>query len=284
MRKTMTMMVASLFLLSFAACGDDDTAGGNNNNTANCTDLDGDGYGVGADCLGADCNDSDSACYAVGDACCTTTDCTDLDGDGYGVGADCLGADCDDADISCYEGACCGDCVDVDGDGFGEGTDCQGPDCDDNDVSCWVGACCPAPCVDVDGDGYGEGAGCLGPDCNDEDVACNAGACCPAGNGGVGEACGDVSQCTDITSGTPECLTSVGGYFNFPGGYCTGNGCVPGDSCDSDTGVCVDLFGFMQYCLKPCTVPSECREAEGYTCTTLPGGQAGDPTYCIPAA
>ncbi len=242
MRKTLSIGVALAFVLSFAACGDDST--GDNNNTVNCTDGDGDGYGVGADCTGADCDDADVDCWAG--TCCPVVDCADADGDGYGNGADCLGLDCNDSDIEC-----------------------------------WLGACCPGDCTDVDGDGYGVGTGCLGPDCDDADVNCNAGTCCPAGTGEVGEACGDVSQCTGITNGTAECLTSVGGYLNFPGGYCTGSACTVGSACDSGTGTCVDLY-LAQYCLKVCTSATECRTGEGYDCTQMPGGQAGDPMYCMP--
>lgn len=38
---------------------------------------------------------------------CMMVDCADGDGDGYGVGTDCLGTDCSDADIHCWAGACC---------------------------------------------------------------------------------------------------------------------------------------------------------------------------------
>jgi hypothetical protein len=282
MKKTLSIVVALAFVLSFAACGDDST--GDNNSTVNCTDGDGDGYGVGTDCDGADCNDADSLCWNVGDACCNV-DCTDADSDGYGVGADCTGADCDDADAACWAGTCCPsiDCADADGDGYGNGADCQGLDCDDSNVSCWNfgDTCCPGDCVDADGDGYGVGTGCSGPDCNDGDVSCNTGTCCPAGNGNAGEACSDPSQCTGITVGTAECLTSLV-VLNFPGGYCTGSGCTVGSGCDAAGGVCADLFGYAQYCLKACTNVSECRAGEGYDCAVLPGGAAGDPTYCMP--
>lgn len=283
MTKTLTIVVASMLVFSVSACGDD-SAGGNNN-TVNCTDVDGDGYGVGADCLGADCNDADVACW---EGACCTADCTDVDGDGYGVGVDCLGPDCDDADVSCWEGACCTtvDCADLDGDGYGNGADCIGPDCNDSDPNCHVGACCGGNCTDADGDTYGVGVDCAGPDCNDADAACwtPGDACCPQpGNGNVGEACTDVSQCTGITDGTAECLTDVFGVINFPGGYCTGSGCTPGNSCDNDTGICVDIMGLLQYCLKPCTDVSQCRGNEGYVCQAAAyQPQPGDPTYCVP--
>jgi hypothetical protein len=283
MKKTMTIVVASMLVFSAAACGDDST--GDNNNTVNCTDADGDGYGVGTDCAGPDCNDADAQCWNVGDACCGGTDCTDADGDGYGVGVDCAGADCDDNDAQCWMGACCGDCADLDGDGYGNGTDCLGEDCNDSDASCWVGACCGTNCTDNDGDTYGIGSDCAGPDCNDADAQCwtPGDACCPTGDALVGDPCGDAGQCIGITDGTVECLTSIAGYLNFPGGYCTGSGCTPGNSCDSASGICVDLMNFLQYCLKPCTDVSDCRQSEGYVCQAASlQPQPGDPTYCIP--
>jgi hypothetical protein len=142
-----------------------------------CVDLDGDGYGEGAACLGLDCDDDDPMCHEG--QCCPGA-CVDLDGDGYGEGTACLGPDCDDDDAMCHEGQCCpGACVDLDGDGYGEGTACLGPDCDDDDAMCHEGQCCPGACVDLDGDGYGEGAACLGPDCDDDDSLCHEGQCCP---------------------------------------------------------------------------------------------------------
>ncbi len=64
-----------------------------------CIDNDGDGYGMGADCLGMDCNDNDAAinpgaaevCGNAVDENCDGTaedcpvDCIDNDGDGYGM-------------------------------------------------------------------------------------------------------------------------------------------------------------------------------------------------------
>jgi len=282
MKRTLTIAMASMLVFSVTACGDDST--GDNNNTVNCTDADGDGYGVGADCAGADCNDADAACW---EGACCNVDCTDADGDGYGVGVDCMGADCDDTDVACWEGACCGDCADLDGDGYGNGVDCLGTDCNDSDPLCWVGACCGGSCTDADGDTYGVGTDCAGPDCNDNDDQCwtPGDACCPAaGDGNVGDACTDATQCTNVNNGTAECLTSVV-VINFPGGYCSGSGCTPGQACDATgNSVCVDLYGYFQYCLVECTAASECRQAEGYDCTQLPQAPVTDPMYCLPAA
>ncbi|MBM4292098.1 MAG: hypothetical protein FJ138_12175, partial [Deltaproteobacteria bacterium] len=83
----------------------------------NCDDRDGDGYGVGAGCLGVDCDDADPRIHpgraelcgngldddcARGDLVCTTQQqgtCVDMDRDGHGQGA-CLrsSVDCNDND------------------------------------------------------------------------------------------------------------------------------------------------------------------------------------------
>ncbi|MFH2007906.1 MAG: hypothetical protein ABI333_15090 [bacterium] len=286
MKKTLTLVVAVSVALACVACGDDDSVGQNNNTPYNCTDIDQDGYGVGADCIGPDCNDQDATCWTVGSACCDSLDCTDADGDGYGVGADCTDVDCDDANAQCWTGACCpGDCTDLDGDGYGNGTTCLGTDCDDNDNQCWAGACCGGGgCTDNDGDTYGVGADCAGPDCNDSDAACHTpgDACCPVSAGTTGEPCMDASVCTNITNGTAECLTSIGGFINFPNGYCTGSSCTVGQACDTSGGMCIDLYGYLQYCLLECSDPSDCRVSEGYSCTQLPQAPVTDPTYCLP--
>ena len=71
-----------------------------------------------------------------------TVGCADNDGDGYGVGDDCLGTDCDDDDPFTYPGAAVSEselgCTrDADGDGWGDdtvsGTVVPGTDCDDDD-------------------------------------------------------------------------------------------------------------------------------------------------------
>jgi hypothetical protein len=74
-----------------------------------CLDDDGDGYGVGSQCLGPDCNDSHPECAIDGAVCCVF-DCAgnDADGDGYGFG-DCPGLDCRESDPECSSlgDACC---------------------------------------------------------------------------------------------------------------------------------------------------------------------------------
>jgi len=67
---------------------------------ADCTDVDGDGYGEGADCLGTDCNDNDPLTYDGAPETCDGTD-NDCDGlDDLNDGCDCLLGD----QQSCYSG------------------------------------------------------------------------------------------------------------------------------------------------------------------------------------
>jgi uncharacterized repeat protein (TIGR01451 family) len=112
----------------------DDDGDGIPNDADLCTDRDGDGYGVGPNCLGPDCNDFVPQC---------TTDCvTDINGsDGNGI-PDCE-EQCDDKDL----------------DGFGVGPSCLGPDCNDDVASC------TNDCSDFEGDGL---PNCVDPDDDDD--------------------------------------------------------------------------------------------------------------------
>ena len=62
------------------------------------------------------------------------------------------------------------------------------------------------------------------------------------------------------------CATEVGGLA-FPGGYCTI------DRCDErgcpEGAICADVEvpdGTVDFCMRTCSAPEECRTAEGYTC------------------
>ncbi|MFO0750722.1 MAG: OmpA family protein [Myxococcota bacterium] len=112
---------------------DDDDQDGIPNDADLCNDKDGDNYGTGPNCAGADCDDTIKAC---------TTDCSDRNGgDGNGI------PDCAES------------CQDQDGDGYGVGDGCLAPDCNDAEVACTT------DCSDFDNDGR---ANCVDAD-DDED-------------------------------------------------------------------------------------------------------------------
>jgi hypothetical protein len=51
---------------------------------------------------------------------------------------------------------------------------------------------------------------------------------------------------------------------------------------DCGTGAnCAEITTGTRYCLKVCSSASQCRMAEGYTCTTIPMS-SDTRTYCLP--
>ena len=190
----------------------------------NCIDNDGDGFGVGADCVLADCDDNDKKVYPwVKETCgdnkdnncnkliddgCAGVNCVDNDMDGYGVGYGCKGVpDCNDSDFNINPGAKekCGDkidddcdltpddgcpgvaCDDKDGDGFGTGADCVLADCDDADKAKYPWA--PEICGDNIDDNCNKipDDGCPGRQCVDQDMD----------GFGVGKGCPGPQDCND---------------------------------------------------------------------------------------
>jgi len=97
-------------------------------------------------------------------------------------------------------------------------------------------------------------------------------------SGGVGDPCGSSADCMGVGSPGRFCLTDVAGYIYFPGGYCSA-ACASDGECGPD-GDCVDFYSYGSYCLRSCAGSPDCRTAEGYFCSTIPGGDPG--TYCLP--
>lgn len=148
MRK-LSLISALILGFGVAGCSDDDDV--------DCVDRDGDGYGVGADCLGADCDDTDPDVWA------TITAYPDDDGDGVYSDTSVLlcepeiptgysataGDDCDDNDPDAWEWVEAYEDLDLDGYGAGallevcigsdlpEGFSYDGSDCDDEDETVW---------------------------------------------------------------------------------------------------------------------------------------------------
>jgi len=149
-------------------------------------DLDGDGFGIPADCNDEDPSVSpaepETGCNGIDDDCNPDTiDNIDADGDGVGVCDD----DCDDQDASVFEIVDVYLDKDLDGYGIGETTPfCLPPnnsslvdgDCDDTDPIAYPGAPeIPYDGIDQDCDGSDlddlDGDGALGAvDCDDEDA------------------------------------------------------------------------------------------------------------------
>lgn len=159
-----------------------------------CVDHDGDGFGVGKDCVIPDTNDNDKDDYpwAPPTSPGEGKGWVDLDGDGWGVGPGWTDVpDCNDSDPKTHPGVgkekcgdgidndcdytvddgCSGvDCVDNDGDGWGVGNDCTMIDPDDSNPDIYP----YSDCEDKDKDGFGVGSGCHGiPDADDNDPEVN---------------------------------------------------------------------------------------------------------------
>jgi hypothetical protein len=100
----------------------------------------------------------------------------------------------------------------------------------------------------------------------------------PPPMGMVGAACTAPSDCMGVPSPERECVTDFYGYVDLPGGYCSAV-CTSDSDC-GPLGACVDFYGSASYCMRECSEPYECRVAEGYSCSELPGGLGGP--YCIP--
>jgi len=97
--------------------------------------------------------------------------------------------------------------------------------------------------------------------------------------GRTGDPCLTAARCYCIPSRAKECMRSLAGYIDFPGGYCTARCTSTGDC--GPGGVCADIFPGTSYCLDECADETDCRMSEGYTCTSIP--MSGDPrTYCLP--
>jgi hypothetical protein len=104
-----------------------------------------------------------------------------------------------------------------------------------------------------------------------EDGACTVGL--------TGDACTSASSCACVPSSARECLTTLSGYITFNGGYCSARCSSPAD-CGTGAN-CAEVTTGTSYCLKVCSSASQCRMAEGYSCTTIPMS-SDTRTYCLP--
>ncbi|MCC7537453.1 MAG: hypothetical protein IT379_14615 [Deltaproteobacteria bacterium] len=114
-------------------CGnmlDDDCTGGDQLCPPSCMDLDGDGYGTGATCLGPDCNDSNPTQTGVEVCDGVDNDCDSLADEG--VATSCVDY------ASCATVALCGSCPTAPAETCGDGRD--------NDCDMMVDEGCSDPC------------------------------------------------------------------------------------------------------------------------------------------
>jgi hypothetical protein len=253
---------------------------------------------VGEKLCNGECIETDMCCENC------VEDCTDQDGDGYGVGPGCAVQDCDDtrndihpvADEGLNAPGTCDDSADNDCD---QQTDTQDPDCractspsdcDDTNI-CTGEECNNGVCGHTNNDGVGcndenactqtdtcQGGTCTGANpviCTALDQCHDAGTCntgtgiCSSQAKTNGTACNDGNACTQ----TDTCHN----------GTCTGSnpvGCAASDPCQ-DVGTCNPRTGTCFYPAKTdgtgCNDGLFCTDPD--TCTA--GVCGGPPRICL---
>jgi hypothetical protein len=95
----------------------------------------------------------------------------------------------------------------------------------------------------------------------------------------VGAPCFPTGQCDCVPGGERECLTAIGGYIAFPGGYCSAS-CSSSAEC-GEGAACAEITTGENWCLKLCSSALQCRMEEGYSCTMIPG-TSDMRKYCLP--
>ncbi|HEY3451609.1 MAG TPA: putative metal-binding motif-containing protein [Myxococcales bacterium] len=192
--------------------------------------------------------------YSWSDGACVLS-CTDLDGDGFGLGAACLGPDCKDDDALVHPGAteaCNGaddDCNPATADGSGDplvGTDCDGSDSDLCKEGKWFCSSGTLQCSD---------ASDSNPDvCNGLDDDCNPATADGSGDPLVGTSCDGIDsdlcqegtwfcssgtlQCSDVSANNPDLCNGLDDDCNPATADGSGDPLV-GTSCDgSDSDLC----------------------------------------------
>lgn len=212
----------------------------------------------GFECAAYAAVDFEEVCLPVGEVCCI-----DEDADGFGIGAQCMGPDCDDDDIDRNPAApelCDGGDQDCDDEIDEMPTDCGVQRCvlmgmgysEIGDSGCASGACVdpdPRSCgLYTCADGAGEGDTCAtvcNPSLADDDTFCIPTAHCD--DGGCeddydnGEACDEDSDCSSNHCDNGYCCgagaTCCNVDMNCPGWPGVGTVCDTPEDCQGSRGV-----------------------------------------------
>jgi hypothetical protein len=294
------MLPVIIVAFGLAGCSDD---------PADCVDGDGDGYGVGSDCRGADCDDADPAVHA------TIAGYPDADGDGINAStamdlcepmlptgySATAGTDCADDDPDVWDPAVGYVDADLDGYGVGQAVDlCIGEvypaghsavstDCDDTDADAWE---MMLGFTDEDGDGV---IGDL------DSAVCGNGLTFPAGwQAEAGDDCDDRDLYSwdvalHIGCVYPGVCVDSEGLMGFSADYRGVGACQTVDcngmdvacwepATDTEVDCASDAFcdaGLDEFChAGTCWRPAACcnYEVDGLTCSEIPAClQACDP-------
>lgn len=93
----------------------------------------------------------------------------------------------------------------------------------------------------------------------------------------VGDPCHAAGECGGVPGSAKVCLTELGGYINFEGGYCSAE-CASAVDCGTGN-ACVNVIDLGFYCLQLCGSSDDCRVSEGYDCRTI---DTSSGLYCLP--
>jgi hypothetical protein len=274
-----------------------------------CIDQDADGYGVGAQCLGADCDDDDIDRHPAAAELCDLVD-DDCDSNVDEASSDCSGQHCDATTSGTYEAVppstCAeGDCTDVgrtscalytcnDGEDRGDfcATTCAEAGTGvDSDQYCIVPGHCDLGVCEMD---YDNGATCdEDSDCDsahcDNGFCCDDGICCGAasdcpGAGTVMPICEDTHTC----QGTRGVISCVLNQCQAPTGTPDDSGCdatLEADTCGPyDSVYCSGGTDQRVMCPTSCAGDAACDDEAHCDAVCIPdaidGSVCDEPSDC----